>query len=357
MLTPKNDGPGDDSLRDGFSRGTDEPGGVSRKKPLSQRLREEREHKHLSQQEVAKLTHIPLNYLQLLEGEEDGRVVSDSMYLIASLRSYADFLEIDQGAVLTQFIAELDQGRPAKEIAGNAARPTRARKRFSQQWSRAMRRTVLLLVLPLGMLAVIGYYSELPQGPRPEDNKVAPLPAPAHSLPPPQSELPPPVASPALSASPADAGRSEPSSPSPAVSPAVAAAPQAEPPLGSTPQVEPPVENASPQGQPPPGRSPHRLRVQAKEPTWLRVIIDDQPAKETLLRPGQVVEWSAEAGFTLTLGNAGGVAVTLDGQRVPPVGKSGQVIRNLRLPSQERQVRSSEQPLAAQPRAPRHIER
>jgi hypothetical protein len=31
------------------------------------------------------------------------------------------------------------------------------------------------------------------------------------------------------------------------------------------------------------------------------------------LHPGQVVEWSAGADFTLILGNAGGVELTLDG--------------------------------------------
>jgi cytoskeleton protein RodZ len=280
--------------------------------------------------------------------------VPDSLYLIASLRSYAAFLDIDQGAVLTQFIAELDRGLPGEERAGTAARPRRARKRFSQPWSRALPRTLIFL-LPLGILAVIGYYSELTQGPRLKDNEVAPLPAPSDSLPMPQVEPPPPVASPALSASPVDAGQAEPPSPTSAVSPPVAAAPQAEPPSGSTPHVGPRVENSPPQGQKPPGRSPHRLRLQAKEPTWLRVTIDDQPAKAMLLRPGQVVEWSAEAGFTLTVGNAGGVAVTLDGQGVPPLGKSGQVLRNLRLPSperaQERLGRSPERSLAAQPRS------
>src|SRR2546426_724297 len=270
MLTPKSNGPGGDAFSEVLHRDTDEPLGASRRKPLSQILREEREHKNISLQEVAKLTHIPLNYLQLLEGEEDARVVPDSMYLIASLRGYADFLDVDQGTALTQFIAELDQGPPAGARAGNSARRPRSLKRFSQQWPRALPWTLILL-LPLGILAVIGYYSELIQGPRPKD-KVVPFPS--LSAPPPtsQSEAPPPV-----------------SSPVPSASPPVATAPLAEPPAVSAPVVE-----SS-------GRSLHRLRVQAKAKTWLHVTIDDQPMKRLFLSPGQAVEWSAERGFTLSV--------------------------------------------------------
>jgi cytoskeleton protein RodZ len=67
---------------------------------------------------------------------------------------------------------------------------------------------------------------------------------------------------------------------------------------------------------------------------WLRVTIEGQSTKDVFLQPGQAAEWSAQTGFILTLGNAGGVELTLDGQGLPPLGKSGQVIRNLRLPSQ-----------------------
>lgn len=356
MLTPKRNGPGEDFFSDASHRGTDEPVGAYRKKPLSQILREERERKNLSLQEVAKLTHIPLNYLQLLEGEEDERVVPDSLYLIASLRSYATFLGIDQGAALTRFISELEQGPPVKEKAGGFMHPTHLLNDFPRQWSRALPRIIILL-LPLGILAVIGYYSELTQGTRLKDDKVAPLPSPSDSPPTPQLELPPPVASLAPSTSPPDIGQSQPSSSPPAMSPPLAAAPQAEPPSIATPRIESPAENSPPPPQKLLGSSPHLLRVQAKAKTWLHVTIDDQPMKRLFLRPGQSLEWSAERGFTLSLGNAGAVQLILDGQELPPLGKAGQMALNVRLPSQgrsqERQVRSTEHPPASKPRSPR----
>src|SRR5439155_22304775 len=117
-----------------------------------------------------------------------------------------------------------------------------------------------------------------------------------------------------------------------AVSSPAAAVPQAESEVSSAPQGESPSVHPLPQPQAPAGRAPHRLRVQAKAEVWLRVTVDGQRTKELFLHPGQAVEWSADREFMLTLGNAGGVDLTLDGQVLPPLGKSGQVVRNVKLP-------------------------
>jgi len=65
----------------------------------------------------------------------------------------------------------------------------------------------------------------------------------------------------------------------------------------------------------------------------MRIIVDSQPGKELILKPGEMREWTAQNGFTLSLGNAGGVTLNLNGQELPPVGKSGQVVRNMRIPA------------------------
>ena len=51
-----------------------------------------------------------------------------------------------------------------------------------------------------------------------------------------------------------------------------------------------------------------------------------------LLDPGQVATLSARTGFVITFGNAGGVSLRFNGEEIPPVGRSGQVVRNFRLP-------------------------
>jgi cytoskeleton protein RodZ len=117
----------------------------------------------------------------------------------------------------------------------------------------------------------------------------------------------------------------EPSAPTPSTS--FSLAPET-PPLALSPQPSAIDQKTS-----------HLLRVQAKETTWIHVIIDGEQEKDVLLQPGEKVEWSAQKGFVLTLGNAGGSELTFNGKDLPPLGASGQVIRDLRLPSAEEEER------------------
>jgi hypothetical protein len=76
------------------------------------------------------------------------------------------------------------------------------------------------------------------------------------------------------------------------------------------------------------------LIVRAIEPTWLRVQVDDGQVAEELLQAGAVREWTATRRFTLTVGNAGGVELDLDGKRMPSLGAKGAVIQRLVLPQE-----------------------
>jgi len=90
--------------------------------------------------------------------------------------------------------------------------------------------------------------------------------------------------------------------------------------------------NAPAQGEARPGNQ--RLVVRAIEPTWLRVQVDDGQVAEELLQTGAVREWSASRRFVLTVGNAGGIEIDLNGKRIPSLGASGAVIQRLVLPQE-----------------------
>src|SRR5262249_11668811 len=99
------------------------------------------------------------------------------------------------------------------------------------------------------------------------------------------------------------------------------------PAVPNTVAVTPPAGPAMPDGA-----GPQRLLVRAIEPTWIRIQTDDLRAVQELLAPGATREWTAERRFLLTVGNAGGIEVELNGQPMPRLGQSGAVIRQLELP-------------------------
>ena len=74
-----------------------------------------------------------------------------------------------------------------------------------------------------------------------------------------------------------------------------------------------------------------RLVVRAMEPTWVQVETDEGQTVQELLPAGAVREWLAQSRFTLTVGNAGGIQLELNGRALPPLGRSGEVIRNIVL--------------------------
>lgn len=76
-----------------------------------------------------------------------------------------------------------------------------------------------------------------------------------------------------------------------------------------------------------------RLVARATEPTWVRVEMDDGSVAQELLPAGATREWFSAKRFVLTVGNAGGVSLELNGEPIPPLGARGAVIRDLVIPA------------------------
>lgn len=56
------------------------------------------------------------------------------------------------------------------------------------------------------------------------------------------------------------------------------------------------------------------LSIHAQEMTWIGVQVDQNPPFETLLQPGDRVEWSAREEYKLTVGNTKAVEMALNNQ-------------------------------------------
>ena len=76
------------------------------------------------------------------------------------------------------------------------------------------------------------------------------------------------------------------------------------------------------------------LMMRAIEATWVRVLPDGGEPTEETLAPGAVREWHSTGRFRVTLGNAGGVELKLDGQELPALGERGRVVRDVTVPSE-----------------------
>jgi cytoskeleton protein RodZ len=117
-------------------------------------------------------------------------------------------------------------------------------------------------------------------------------------------------------------------------------APTSPPPTPVAPLVEAPA--AAP--PPPPATAPAApvsgaptpadrvLVMRATDTTWVRVQPDGGPVTEETLSPGTVREWRSGGRFRVTLGNAGGVELELDGRALPALGSAGQVVRDATIP-------------------------
>lgn len=83
------------------------------------------------------------------------------------------------------------------------------------------------------------------------------------------------------------------------------------------------------------------------------VRADHGQQREVLLRKGQTARFVADTGFVITVGNAGGVDLSLNGRSVPSLGKSGQVVRDFSVPPlrQAPDTPGAMPPGAAPPRA------
>lgn len=75
----------------------------------------------------------------------------------------------------------------------------------------------------------------------------------------------------------------------------------------------------------------HILKVEASEESWILIRIDNDITYSMVLRPGEVRTWSAEKGFYLKTGNAGGIKLSFDNRLLGSPGKRGAVV-SLNLP-------------------------
>ena len=268
---------------------------------VGQFLKEARSAKGLTIEAVAVSSKVPLYLIRLME-EEQFHLIPDPLYVLRFLSEYSVFLGLDPKQVETRFRRQV---RPAGSSA--PLQPT------ASMSSRIKRRRLLLYLVPaavaapLILIVLFLFSGRLPQPPSSRaPQEVAPQ----------LKEVSPHLTQVAQSPSEAPAGGEHQASVKATERPTTA-------PDGEALQSQP---------------SRYTLRAEAKETTWLGVSVDGAARRQVLLQAGNTAQWSAHKGFVVTIGNAGGIALSLNGKLVSLTGARGGVIQGLALPGKSEPV-------------------
>jgi cytoskeleton protein RodZ len=310
-------------------------------------LRGLREKRGTSLEEIARSTRVAAQYLASLEAE-DYAALPAPVFTRGFIRAYCQLF----GVAPDEALALYDQrgGAPAAappasaRVAAVAARTARSKPAAASAPPAAdteeprsrgavLVSFVLLVVLGMALFAVTlmiqpGRDAERRAATRPATESRTPEPPPAVTPP-----LPPPAAParvPVAPATPPPAGTPPPTAVTPVTPVPPPSTRPAAPPVAAT------VPPASVPGEASTFTSPYRLVARAVEPTWIRVRTEDGRSTEETLPAGEVREWVSNRPFVLTVGNAGGITLELNGRALPSLGASGAVITRLVVPPEAR---------------------
>lgn len=292
---------------------------------LGSYLRQERERQQIPLQDIAAATKIQLKFLEALERDAYDQLPAEP-FVLGFLRAYAQHVALDPAAVLAAYRSLHRLTTPTAEFP---AKPTPVAAPAFEP--RPLRR--LGIFVALGGLLVGAVLYEVRRGQQTRGTVTsfpAGLPVPGAT---PLESTPAPAAAPLLP-------RSEPTRivppvpPQPPV-PSLAAELRPAVPALSTVDAAPPPAAAVPAPPKPLGSSEATrtlvLEATAVSDTWLGIEVDGGKRQNMLLTAGKSAQWEAQERFRITVGNARGTRLALNGQEITLQGGRSNVVRELVL--------------------------
>jgi cytoskeleton protein RodZ len=318
-------------------------------------LRDLRARRGVSLEEVARKTRVTPRYLEALEADAYDQLPAP-VFVRGFIRAYCQALGESPEEALACYDGVEGRTPPATRPA---ASPTKAGTETRTRGTIVVS-FVLLVVLGMALFTVALVIRPRDRAPMPEPRSdllpatqsdttpstppaASPLAVSSPTVPPPQAARPasPPPGSPVAARAPAAPATTPPTPPVAARAPTPVAPPAAQP--GGT-APAPAVDGQATSGPRPAATvpnlqslagsvsSPYRLVARTYEATWIRVRTEDGRTSEDTLPAGETRAWVSDRPFEVSIGNAGGVALELNGRTLPPLGGKGVVIQRLVLP-------------------------
>lgn len=248
---------------------------------FGEELRRERQIRGISLEEISSATKISVRLLMALEDSDVSRLPAPA-FTRGFIRAYACHLGIDPDEKVNAYLADL--AGDSKE----AAAPKKARPR--SRFFRSRRGTASMMVAGVAaILLVLGFIASPHRRERPAGSTVV----------------------------------------------ARRAVPVAFKNVAVSNELTPVIQNGAEARAAASTGAPVAiaLTLEFEADSWAKVDADGRTVLNGLMRRGETRRLEAREGFRLTLGNAGGVRVSVDGRALDRLGAAGEVVRDLPLPA------------------------
>ena len=306
-------------------------------------LKNEREKKGLSQEQIVDVIRLRKHYVEALESE-DWDMLPPPVFVRGFIRSYAQVLDLNEKEALELY----EKATPAA-----SSPPKPLVKPAKTKSKRPYLFVLLLVVVGAGLYVLMGFplTSRVPFSPE-QGTETASNQQDRQGTT--KSEEPKPVEEPAGVVS----TEEEPAKPEAVEGPVVAET-KIEP-VGETTDAikkeEKPAEETRPEQAPAAPEVESASAVErAPEPatdslvltgivkarTWVRICVDDQEPREYIFQPGSRPQWKGKDGFNVLIGNAAGIEFDFNGKNTGILGEQGKVVR-LRFPEDFKETKCEE---------------
>jgi cytoskeleton protein RodZ len=285
-------------------------------------LKQLREEKGISREEISSRTKISIKYLKALE-EDDLARVPNEVFAKGFIRSYARCLALEEHDVLSRF------EESAASYYHQKVEQVKTEQQKENQQKEQVKRKQMLMQWGTGLAVFVVAIGLFIQNRIEHRNRQMPDSLETNVQAPETSQKPVETVNPPKEQNEETSVQADQDTETPAPAPLTINPPRAALPVHPEAAAVPGPPPGTPKKQP--LSDPLTLKVEAVEKGWVLVKIDDAVTKEVILDPGEKVDWTARKQFRLSLENAGGVRVEFNGKLLDPLGPLGVVVKDVIL--------------------------